>query len=423
MTTSTDVLERLHALHPQKIDLNLDRVWLLLDKLGHPEHSLPPVVHIAGTNGKGSTLAMIAAMAEAASLRVHRYLSPHLIDFHERIILADRQIDEDTLRDLLEECEARQQKAPITFFEITSVAALLAMSRVPADLLLLEPGLGGRLDATNVVARPALTLLAPISYDHQEYLGNSLAEIAAEKVAIGRPNVPMLSAPQPDEAMAVIQDHCHTHATPLHVMGRDWHVSIKDKKILYQELSTPKAFPIPALSGNHQIVNAGLAIAAAKALARTGFPLNDRAIGRGLETVHWSGRMEKITTGALRKGLPEAITLWIDGGHNPAAAEVLADLLSGLKSPRLILGIQREKDFTGFVAALDPYLDQASSVTIPDNPQSLTAAELAETHPGITPAKSLDDAIARAVASGGKNLLICGSLTMVAAALKANRLS
>jgi dihydrofolate synthase/folylpolyglutamate synthase len=260
-STSDAILARLLSLHPKMIDLTLDRVWRLLDALGHPERALPPVIHVAGTNGKGSTVAMLRAGLEGAGKRVHAYTSPHLARFHERIRLAGALIAEPALAALLEECEARNAGAPITFFEITTCAAMLGFARTPADWLLLEVGLGGRLDATNVVDRPALTVITPISFDHQQYLGETLAEIAGEKAGILKPGVPCVVGPQPAEAMAVIEARAAALGAPLIAAGRDWTASIAEGALRFADGAGALSLPAPALPGAHQAENAGAALA------------------------------------------------------------------------------------------------------------------------------------------------------------------
>lgn len=260
------VLDRLLALHPKSIDLSLDRVWRLLAAFDHPERRLPPVIHVAGTNGKGSTLAFLRAMAEAAGRRVHAYTSPHLVRFRERIRLAGHLIPDEALTDLLEEAERVNGGAPITFFEITTVAALVAFARTPADLLLLETGLGGRLDATNVIARPLATVLTPIDLDHQKFLGDTIAAIAAEKAHIMKPGVPCVVARQPREAMTVIEAHAKDIGAPLLVEGRHWTVARDDDETLrFSMEGVDLRCPPPGLVGPHQYANAGVALAAAHA--------------------------------------------------------------------------------------------------------------------------------------------------------------
>ncbi|MEL7256774.1 MAG: folylpolyglutamate synthase/dihydrofolate synthase family protein, partial [Pseudomonadota bacterium] len=318
-SASSDViLERMMSLHPKIIDLTLDRVWRLLDRLGNPQEALPPVIHIAGTNGKGSTLAMIRAGVEGAGQRAHAYTSPHLARFHERIRLAGDLISEPNLSAVLDECYAANGDAPITYFEITTCAALLAMSRVKADYTLLEVGLGGRLDATNVIAKPALTIITPVSMDHEQYLGDTLAKIAGEKAGIIKRSVPCVVSPQADDAMDVIETKARSLGTPLLAYGQHWHVSEERGRLVFQDEHGLRDLPLPNLPGAHQIENAGAAIAALRHLN-----LGDAAIEAAVASAHWPARMQRLTEGALAQTAPEA-ELWLDGGHNPAAGQALA---------------------------------------------------------------------------------------------------
>ncbi|MEM8539029.1 MAG: Mur ligase family protein, partial [Pseudomonadota bacterium] len=264
--SSDVILDRLLQLHPKVIDLVLDRVWRLLEAVGNPQLSLPPVVHIAGTNGKGSTLSMIRAGLEAAGHRVHAYTSPHLVRFHERIRLAGDLIAEDDLQALLSECEQANGGVPITYFEITTVAALLAFARHPAEFTLLEVGLGGRLDATNVIDRPKLCVITPVSIDHQQFLGDTVAEIAGEKAGILKRGVPCIVGPQSDAALQVIEDRARAVGAPLLIHGQDWVVRQEHGRVVFQDDQALLDLDPPRLKGMHQIQNAGTAIAAMRAL-------------------------------------------------------------------------------------------------------------------------------------------------------------
>ncbi|MGB1154383.1 MAG: bifunctional folylpolyglutamate synthase/dihydrofolate synthase, partial [Paracoccaceae bacterium] len=250
------ILERMMALHPKVIDLTLDRVWRLLAALDSPQNSVPPVVHIAGTNGKGSTLAMIRAGLEAAGKQVHAYTSPHLARFHERIRLAGTLISEPDLTALLDECYKANDGADITYFEITTCAALLGMARSAADYTLLEVGLGGRLDATNVIANPALSIITPVSIDHQQFLGETLPEIAGEKAGIIKRSVPLVVGPQSDAALEVIEAKANALGAPLIVHGQHWHVSAEYGRMIYQDERGLLDLPLPNLPGAHQLQNA-----------------------------------------------------------------------------------------------------------------------------------------------------------------------
>ncbi len=425
--TSELILARLQALHPKSIDLSLGRIRRLLARLGHPELHLPPVVHIAGTNGKGSTLAMLDAMLTAAGRRVHRYISPHLVRFNERILLAGRPIDEPLLADVLDECERANAGGPITFFEITTAAAFLAFSRVPADVLLLETGLGGRLDATNVVPAPRLTLMSPISFDHEAHLGRTLAAIAGEKAGIVKPGVPLLSGPQPEEVLAVIRARCRDLLAPLGIAGRDWTVEAEEGGILYREEGIHLRLPRPALVGPHQLDNAGLAIAAARALGD--LAPSPAAIAVGLRRARWPARLQRLTEGRLARLLPGGSELWLDGGHNPAAGEVLARSLPELARGRpihLVLGMLRTKDLRAFARPLAPLAATVVTVPVPDEPLSQEPAEMARELAALgfaaRPAPGVEEALAGVARelAGPALVLITGSLYLAATVLRAN---
>ncbi len=425
--TSELVLARLQALHPKSIDLSLGRIRRLLARLGHPELSLPPVVHIAGTNGKGSTLAMLDAMLAASGRRVHRYISPHLVRFNERILLEGRPIAEDFLADVLDECERANDGGPITFFEITTAAAFLAFSRVPADVLLLETGLGGRLDATNVVPAPRLTLMSPISHDHEAHLGRTLAAIAGEKAGIVKPGVPLLCGPQPEEALAVLRARCRARAAPLAIAGRDWSVEAVPEGILWKREGTVLRLPRPALVGPHQLDNAGLAIAAARALGELAPPVE--AIAAGLLEVRWPARLQRLAAGPLPRLLPPDSELWLDGGHNPAAGKVLARSLPEIARGRpvhLVLGMLRTKDLCAFARPLAPLAAGAVTVPVPDDPLSLEPDRMARELTALgLPARPAGD-VCEALAGLARELatpalvLITGSLYLAATVLRAN---
>ena len=421
MSHSDEILERLLDLHPKRIDLTLDRMWALLEKLGNPQNHLPPVVHIAGTNGKGSTLAFVKAIAEAAGLRVHRYSSPHLVRFHERITLAGQTIPETELASLLAECETLQSDTPITFFEITTAAAFLAFSRCPADLLLLETGLGGRLDATNVVPEPALSILSKIGIDHQDFLGETLGAIAAEKVAIAKSTTPLVVNKQPEAAMQVIEDYMTQHNITGYISGRDWDFDAQNRQEWQWQSSRERLIlPPPALFGDHQYENAALAIAAVKMLQKQSFDILDTDISTGIQQVKWPGRMQKVPEGRWQKPFGADVTIWADGGHNLDAAKVLAKAVATLEEPRLIIGMLSNKDCRGFLDCLAEYLDHAQSLTIPNEASAFSSTAIAELHPCISAAQDFETALKRAYDSGGKNIIICGSLYLIGGFLGQN---
>lgn len=422
--SSDAILERLTGLHPKLIDLSLDRTWRLLAALGHPERSLPPVFHIAGTNGKGSVAAYLRACLEAGGHAVHSYTSPHLVRFHERIRLAARPhsklIEEPALAALLDECERANDGQPITFFEITTCAALLAFSRAPADALVLEVGMGGRLDTTNVVARPAVSIITPVDLDHQAFLGNTIALIATEKAGILKRGVPAVVGPQPDEARIAIEMAAEKTGTPLFIHGQDFSAHEEAGALVYQDEAGLLDLPLPRLAGRHQIDNAGVAICA---LRRSGIlPLDRAAIAEGLTHTDWPARLQRLTRGPLVDLMPGDSDLWLDGGHNPAAGRAVAETMADIdaRDPKpliLVAGMLDTKDAAGFFAPFAGLATHVETVTIPDAPASLPADALAEAARSVgldaTPAISLAQALGRASVDAGRaspRILICGSL-------------
>ena len=426
---SDRVLARLMALHPKRIDLVLDRVHRLLAALGHPERALPPVFHVAGTNGKGSVCANLRAMLEASGARVHVYTSPHLVRFHERIRLAGGLISEDALLALLEECEAANGDAPITFFEITTAAAFLAFSRTPADALVLEVGLGGRLDATNVVDRPLVTVITPVSYDHQAFLGDTLAQIAGEKAGILKPGVPAIVAAQEPDAMRAIEKRARQVGAPLTVEGRDFEVREEGGRMVYEDASGLLDLPRPRLPGHHQVSNAGLAIAALRAQDR--FALPTRAYERGLVRVEWPARLQRLTRGPLVETLTSDDEVWLDGGHNPAAGAALAGEMAAMEDARpmplhLVVGMINTKDVGGFLAPFSGLARTVTAVTIPGEEAAVPAADIAAAALALgfttRTADSVDDALRRRARDGNdpQRVLLCGSLYLAGQILRAN---
>jgi dihydrofolate synthase/folylpolyglutamate synthase len=411
------VLDRLTRLHPRVIDLSLGRIERLLDRLGNPEQRLPPVIHVAGTNGKGSVIAYLRAMFEAAGHRVHVYTSPHLIRFNERIVLAGSAIKDAELEAMINACEAANGEAPITFFEITTAAAMLAFAETAADILLLETGLGGRLDATNVIARPRLTAITPISLDHQDFLGDTLSKIAAEKAAILKPGVPAVVAAQPAEAMACIGDQARSVGAPLLVQGKDWDVARREDGLTLLIANRQIAFPAPGLSGAHQVENATMA--AVCALQFDEFDLGESAIGEGLTTAQWPGRLDQIDPASIGIDLPPNSEIWIDGGHNPAAGRALAATVSGWndKPLHLIVGMLNSKDPGEFLGPLLPHAESAHAITIPGEtntlpPDDIVAAARSNGANTVVAQVGLDAALQDIAARGARagRVLICGSL-------------
>ncbi|MFQ3251856.1 MAG: dihydrofolate synthase/folylpolyglutamate synthase [Loktanella salsilacus] len=423
MTQTSDIiLTRMMSLHPKVIDLTLDRVWQLLEQLGNPQDRLPPVVHIAGTNGKGSTQAMIRAGLEARGKSVHAYTSPHLARFHERIRLAGKLIDEADLTALLDRVEQTNGDVPITYFEITTVAALLAFADTAADYTLLEVGLGGRLDATNVVANPALTVITPVDLDHQSFLGDTLPLIAAEKAGIIKRGVTCVVGPQHDAALEVIEDRAARLGAPLLAHGQHWQVSEERGRLIYQDERGLLDLPLPVLPGPHQIGNAGMAIAALRHL--TGDQAEE-ACEAAVTRVSWPARMQRLTEGTL-VDLAAPAELWLDGGHNPAAGRMLAATLKGLppKPTHLICGMLNTKDITGYLTPLAQQAITLTAVSIPGEtatiPADETARIAAEAGIAATTAPDVQTALRALSARGPVRVLICGSLYLAGHVLRLN---
>jgi dihydrofolate synthase/folylpolyglutamate synthase len=412
-------MERLKALHPQLIDLSLDRVLRLLDALGRPQDQLPPVIHVAGTNGKGSTVAFLRAIAEAAGMRVHVLTSPHLVRFAERIRVAGTLITEPALAAILERVEAANAGQPITFFEITTAAALLAFAETPADLCLIEVGLGGRFDATNVFDRPAVTVITPVDYDHQDFLGSELGRIAWEKAGIIKAGRPVVSAHQSSEAAAVIAAEAEALGAPLIAAGRDFDAFAQSGRLVFQDGSRLIDLPPPSLFGAHQFANAGVAVAAALALNDP--RIDEAALARGISTAVWPARMQRLTAGPLAaKATAHGADLWLDGGHNPHAARALADVASGMtardgRPVTIIIGLLKRKDAKGVFQALAPIKARLIATGFEAEqaapPSDLAAAAQAEGL-DIETAPAVGAAVDLALNADGPapHILICGSL-------------
>lgn len=429
-----DVLARLKTLHPLLIDLSLGRIERLLGKLGDPHLKLPPVVHVAGTNGKGSVTAMLKAMLEAAGQRVHVYTSPHLVRFNERIVVAGlpgeraAPIEEARLAALLERVEAMNAGDPMTFFEITTAAAFLAFAETTADVVLLEVGLGGRLDATNVLARPRLTVITPVSMDHADKLGDTVAKIAAEKAGILKRGVTCIVSRQDEEALTAIHAAADRVRAPLKLWGQDYEAFEQRGRMVFQAEERLLDLPLPALIGTHQISNAGTAVAAALELSDLG--LDERAIEGGLKTVEWPARMQRLNTGPLAALLKPGSELWLDGGHNPAGAAALADTLAALeeRAPKplvLILGLMGQKDAAGYLAPFRGLAGAITTVPIPgahETPHTPESLAVLAANLGFAATTATDVAAAlRAIeaADGGRRIVICGSLYLAGHVLAA----
>jgi dihydrofolate synthase / folylpolyglutamate synthase len=433
MAVSDAILTRLLTLHPKIIDLSLERVWRLLNKLGHPEQRLPPVIHVAGTNGKGSTCAYLQAMLEAARLRVHVYTSPHLVRFHERIRLASGPgesdlIAESDLNALLQECEEANSGEPITFFEITTAAAFLAFSRMPADYTILEVGLGGRLDATNTVEQPKATVITAIDYDHQQYLGDTLPLIAREKAGVLKRGAPGIIGRQGEEALEEIERCARAAQAPLFVAGRDWMSFEQNGRLVFQDEHGLMDLPLPRLPGTFQIDNAGNAIATLRIIGDR--RIADQHIAEGLRTANWPARMQRLGHGKLTEGLGAGSELWLDGGHNASAGKAVALTFAQLeeRTPKpliLILGMLRTKDAAAYIRPFKGLAKRIIAVAVPGEPNSFPAEELAQIAraEGLAaqPAASIEAAIAAArAARGPARILIAGSLYLAGNVLAAH---
>ncbi|MEX0309513.1 MAG: folylpolyglutamate synthase/dihydrofolate synthase family protein [Tateyamaria sp.] len=418
---SDAILERMMALHPKIIDLTLDRMWRLLDALGNPQNELPPVIHIAGTNGKGSTQAMIRAGLEAAGHRVHAYTSPHLARFHERIRLAGHLISEPDLTAYLDECYAANAGADITYFEITTCAALLAFARTDADYTLLEVGLGGRLDATNVIPAPELTIITPVSMDHEAFLGDTLAKIAAEKAGIIKRGVTCIVGPQEEAGLDVIESQAARLGAPILAYGQHWHAAPERDGMIYQDETGLLDLPRPVLPGHHQIQNAGMALAALRHLG-----CDAVACEAAVTQAQWPARMQRLRSGPL-VDRAQGAELWLDGGHNPAAGAALADVLRGLpeRPTHLICGMLNTKDARGYLAPLADVVTSLRAISIPGEANTLPAGKTADAARDVgmiaLEAEDVDTALDAILnRDPAARILICGSLYLAGAVLRAN---
>jgi dihydrofolate synthase/folylpolyglutamate synthase len=432
--SSGAVLERLLMLHPKRIDLVLDRIERLLETLGHPERRLPPVIHVAGTNGKGSVCAFLRAMLEGSGYRVHVYTSPHLVHFHERIRLAGSLISEEELAATLEECEVANKGLPITFFEITTAAAFLAFARHNADATILEVGLGGRHDATNVISNPAAVCITPISLDHQEFLGNSLSAIAAEKAGIIKKSAPCIVGPQHVEAKRVILGRADQLGAPLQVFGEDYNAHEERGRMVYEDGDGLLDLPLPKLFGRHQLANAAVAIAALRKIG--GRWSREAGIEWGMKNVEWAARLQRLMKGPLVDAAPKGAEVWLDGGHNPDGGAVVAQAMADLeerssKPLYLICGMLKTKDAAGYFHPFRGLAKQVTTIAIPGEAASLGAGALydAARSAGLeaSPADDMNDAMMQVAAwtraregEGAPRVLICGSLYLAGRVLAEN---
>ena len=431
MTAYDSIIARLLTLHPKRIDLSLDRVQRLLDALGNPQRRLPPVIHVAGTNGKGSAIAFMRAILEAAGHSVHVYTSPHLVRFNERFRLGapggGKFVTDEALAAVLQECERANGAEPITVFEIETAAAFLLFSRQPADVVLLEVGLGGRLDATNVIERPLACAITSVSMDHLEFLGDTLEKIAAEKAAILKRNVPAAIAPQVDAVLAVIGREGKRIRAPLRVAGEHWSVHEERGRLVYQDDDGLLDLPLPKLNGRHQLDNAGVAIATLRA---SGLTLPLAAFESGIAKAEWPARMQHLTHGALKSLAPPESELWLDGGHNAeggrAVAAALGDLEERVSRPLvLIVGMLATKDSAGFLRNFAGMARRIIAVPIPHQEKSIPVGALAEIARGVgIPAEGCAD-LESALAAAGRfelapRILITGSLYLAGEVLAKN---
>ena len=434
MTPIDSILARLLALHPKRIDLSLERVQRLLAALGHPERKLPPVIHVGGTNGKGSTIAFLRAMLEAAGQRVHVYSSPHLVRINERFRLGavgeGQLVSDEELTAALAECEAANAGAPITVFEIITAAGMLLFARHPADVLLLEVGLGGRLDATNVIDRPLATIVTPISIDHTDFLGDTPEKIATEKAGIFKPGVPALVAAQSREVLAVLERQAARLKAPMKIAGEDWTATEERGRLVFQDEAGLLDLPAPKLYGRHQFENAGLAVAALRAAAP--FKISPAAFEQGMVKAEWPARMQRLAHGRLLELIPAGSELWLDGGHNPdggrAIAAALADLEERVPRPLvLIVGMLSSKDCVGFLRNFTGLARRLIAVPVPGAEKGLSADALAEAARAIgltaTSRYGLEDAldsVRKLDLDPPPRILITGSLYLAGDVLREN---
>jgi len=380
MEPSATLLDRLLGLHPKLIDLSLGRIERLLDRLGRPQDRLPPAIHVAGTNGKGSTIAFLRAICEAAGLRVHTYTSPHLVHFHERIRVAGTLISEEALAAALERVEDANDGAPITFFEITTAAAFLAFSDVPADVALIEVGLGGRLDATNVMT-PAVSVITPVDFDHQEFLGSTIAAIAGEKAGIIKAGVPAVIARQQDDGWEVMRRIAAKRRAVIFAQDEDWTIRSEQGRLVYEDDAGLIDLPLPRLKGAHQIDNAGLAIAALRRFKPQAIP--PAALEQGMIRAEWPARFQRLTRGPLQSDLPPGSELWLDGAHNPSGARALATLLADMQERAerpvdLVVGLLSTKDAEGFFTPFEGLVRTVTTVPVPTSLKTMDPEALAE---------------------------------------------
>jgi len=429
-----ELITRLSALHPNRVDLGLERMHRLLQRLGHPERKLPPVIHVAGTNGKGSTIAYLRAILEAAGLRVHAFTSPYLVRINECFRLGRAGggvlVDDDELRAALEHCEQSNAGAPITIFEIETAAAFCLFAQQPADVVLLEVGLGGRLDATNVIDAPLASVVAPVSMDHSEFLGDTLTAIAGEKAGIIKPSVPVICAEQPSEAMAAIEQQARRMRAPLHTAGQEWHVNVERGRLVYQDDRGLMDLAAPKLFGRHQFDNAGLAIATLR--AQNAFKPDAAAFEAGIVNAEWPARMQRLASGRLLEQAPQGCEIWLDGGHNAeggrVAAAALGDLEERVSRPLVVIvGMMANKDASAFLANFSGLTRHIIAVQIPDRDNAMPPDRLADAARALGMRVETSGSVEAALHSLARlayevppRILITGSLYLAGHVLSAN---
>jgi dihydrofolate synthase / folylpolyglutamate synthase len=429
-----ELIARLSALHPKRVDLDLERMHRLLQRLGHPERKLPPVIHVAGTNGKGSTIAYLRAILEAAGLRVHAYTSPYLVRVNECFRLGRAGgglfVDDDKLCAALEHCEQVNAGAPITIFEIETAAAFSLFAQHPADVVLLEVGLGGRLDATNVIDAALASVIAPVSMDHSEFLGDTLTAIAGEKAGIIKRSVPVICAEQPPEAMAAIEAQAKRLRAPLHSAGQEWHVNVERGRLVYQDDRGLMDLAAPKLFGRHQFDNAGLAIATLR--AQDAFRIEPAAFEAGIVNAEWPARMQRLAAGRLAEQGPQGCEIWLDGGHNAeggrVAAAALGDLEERVSRPLVVIvGMMASKDASSFLANFAGLTRHIMAVQIPDRDNTMPPDRLADAARALGMRVEISGSVEAALHSLARlayevppRILITGSLYLAGHVLAAN---
>ncbi len=412
----------------RNIDLGLSRVYQLLERLKNPHLKLPPTIHIAGTNGKGSTLSFLRKIFEESNLKVHTYTSPHLVNFNERIILAGTEISDDFLTKILNECKSAAEQEPkieVTFFEGITVAAFLAFSKIKADLLLLEVGMGGRLDATNVLPQVLCSIITPIAFDHTDFLGKTLSKIAFEKAGIIKKNCPTLVGKQKSSALKTISNQALKLNSEIKVFGLDWKVKKNKNDFVFTGFEKEISLPLPSLLGNHQIENASLAIAAA--LLQAKFKVTKNHLESALQKTFWPARLQKITSGKFAKTLPKNYELYLDGSHNIQGSETLLKFIKTKKPSKIILifSMLEDKDCLGFLKKLAPKIDELIAITIPNENKSLKALEIHKIAKQLNiktnSSTNFENAFKKATLTSKKTtIIVCGSLYLAGSFLEEN---